>query len=299
MEKNRLPFLSLPCKMHFDDLSEEEKGYHCSNCDKVLTDFRDKSNEEVVDTIRASEKQVCGVFHQSQFDFKTSSVHFSASQRRVGLSLLGILGFLGPVMTGCSDDHPKNDLNTGSQEIKQKAFNNLKFPMSVEGTLKDEKTGLPLALADVSIFQNGKVIRTGKTDAQGNFGMILQQSDLIKENFDFIVSKKAYETDTLRAFSLGKASAGQKIRLTIKADTRCVKSNNVKWNGEPIVEGIAEMPLPPPPDIVGISTPQVLEKVPMERIPEEHATAGVPVMRESDLTPREKRRLNRQARKAD
>ena len=215
MSTTKLPLLSLPCKVQLNELSPTEKGLHCSNCDKVLTDFRGKANDEVVQTIRTAPHKVCGIFTPNQFDFKTSKLSFSATQRRVGLSLLGILGFLGPVTTGCSGSDHQND----AQDTKQKAFNNLKFPMKVEGMLKDEKTGQPLALATVSIFQNGKVIRKGKTDEHGSFSILLQKGDLIRENFDFIVKQRS-QSDTLKAFDLVKTAGKQKIRLTVKADTR-------------------------------------------------------------------------------
>jgi len=237
MEKNLRPILSLPCKTPFHELSSGEKGYHCSNCDKVLTDFRGKTDEEVVRTIQSADNKICGIFHPKQYDFKTSQLSFSAAQRRVGLSLLGILGFLGPVVTACSDSQSKD----AAIETKQKAFNNLKFPMKVEGTLKDEKTGKPLGLAMVSIYQNGKVIRNDRTDENGNFSIVLQKGDLIRESFDFILSKDAYETDTLKSFVLGKTAGKQKIQLTLKAGVEaCVPTLGAlppQLSGEPIMEG--------------------------------------------------------------
>lgn len=208
--------MSLPCKVKHNELTSKDSGLHCTNCDKVLTDFRGKTNEEVVSNIQTAQQsgqQICGVFQRGQYDFKTSRLTFSAAQRKVGLSLLGILGFLGPVITSCSDaDHTDTAIET-----KQKAFNNLKFPMTLEGMLKDETTGEPLAFAAVSVFQNGKVIRRDRTDANGNFSIFLQKGDLLRENFDFILSKEDYKTDTLKAFSILNASCKQKIQLILKA----------------------------------------------------------------------------------
>jgi hypothetical protein len=260
------PTMTLPCKMHLSDLSKEEKGYHCASCDKVLTDFRGKSNEETLAIIQSSPGKVCGVFDPNQFDYKVSTLHLLPSQRSVGLSLLGILGFLGPIISSCETQDVK------ATEIKAKAFNNLKFPMTISGNLKDEKTGQPLAFSPIEIQQGGMVILKGTTDSLGNFSITVNKNDLKQETFDLIYGSKDHISDTLKKQTLFGHSNKQKLALTLKAEAKCVKTihyGEQSLQGDIAVEGImVEPPLSgvpeieivePEPEIMVLGEPAIME----------------------------------------
>lgn len=231
----------------------EEKGYHCLSCSKHLIDFRGKKNEEIHALIKQSKQEVCGVFHKHQVDYKVSTVTFSKVNQRIGLSLLGILGFLGPVLQSC--ETPAEDVTVK----KQHAFNNLKFPMLIKGTLVDEKTNKPLAYSSIQILQNGKVMLSGKTDKSGNFELTIQEDDLKSEVFDLAYSSKGHISDTLKAQKISKIKSGEKIKLTIQASPEnCGKTvgktvNNVEISmpGEPLIEGEIVAPIDPEPEVNG------------------------------------------------
>src|SRR3989338_2333163 len=239
------PIMSLPCKMHLSDFSQQEKGYHCDQCDKVLTDFRDKSNDEIVAAIQSSSVKVCGIFNRDQYDFKISQLTFPRLQPSVGLSLLGILGFLGPIVSSCETTTKE------TAPIRQNAFNKLKFPMHVTGTLLDEKTNEPIKSAWLELQQNGKTIRKVHTDEDGYFDFTIQKGDLVKETFDLIVDGKKHDADTIKSQSLFLFSKGEKIALTLKASTGvCEKKVDVvnapSLEGEVIFEGVEMEPISPP-----------------------------------------------------
>jgi hypothetical protein len=249
MSKERLPLMTLPCKKSFSELRAE--GFHCSSCNKKLVDFRNRSTEEINATIRNSEQKVCGVFDSRQFASKVSHLPIGPLGMKVGMSLLGILGFLGPVvLSSCTDAKE-------AQEEKQNAFDNLKFPMSVEGTLIDEETKAPLPFASVSILQNGKIVKQVSADGRGNFSVRIERDDFHSENFDFIVGGR----DTLEDFRLGSFAGKQRVRLTICADARdCtigsgmlgkVSSSGAAYQPGEIavyVEPMTGVSIPPPPD---------------------------------------------------
>jgi len=240
------PIMTLPCKMHLSELSKEEKGFHCASCDKVLTDFRGKTNEETVAIIQSNPGKVCGVFDPHQFDYKVSTLHLLPSQRSVGLSLLGILGFLGPIISSCETQDVK------ATEIKSKAFTNLKFPLTISGNLKDEKTGQPLAFSPVEIQQAGIVILKSTTDALGNFSITVNKNDLEQETFDLIYSAKNHIADTLSHQTLFGHSKSKKLTLTLKAEAKCVKTiqyGEESLQGDIVIEGKVEMPLSGIPEI--------------------------------------------------
>lgn len=226
--------MSLPCKQSYEQMQQHNEGYYCEICEKVLHDFRQKTNEEIHQAIITNPEKVCGIFYNHQISSKISHVALSGASYRVGLSLLGILGFLGPVITSC-EPAPDN-----ATVVKQKAFNKLKFPITISGQLKDQKTGKLLAKSPVEIQQNGKIILKGLTDKQGNFELIVREKDLENETFDLIHHIKNHLSDTLLKQQLKSFEKGRKLVLTLKAEaTECITLTN-----DTILEGEVSLPNP-------------------------------------------------------
>ena len=229
------PIMSLPCNQSHTRMAKRDGGYYCTSCEKVLTDFRQKTDTEIKHIITSNPGKVCGIFHNHQISSKTSHVALSNASYRVGLSLLGILGFLGPIISSC-ESAPDD-----AAFVKQKAFNKLKFPMTISGQLKDEKTGKPLAKSPVEIQQDGKTILKGYTDKDGNFDLTVNQKDLKKETFDLIYLAKNHGADTLHQQNLESFAKGKKLILTLKAEAvKCsVKTGEAPMvvTGDMIVEG--------------------------------------------------------------
>ncbi|WP_341902128.1 hypothetical protein [Fluviicola taffensis] len=227
------PIMSLPCNQSHTRMEKRDGGYYCSNCEKVLTDFRQKSETEIKQLITSNPGKVCGIFHNHQISSKTSHIALSNASYRVGLSLLGILGFLGPVISSC-ESAPDDAIS-----VKEKAFKKLKFPMKISGQLKDEKTGKPLAKSPVEIQQGGKTILKGYTDETGNFELTVNQKDLRSETFDLIYLSKNHISDTLPKQHIETFAKGKKLILTLKAEAlKCnVKNGEIPVPGELVFEG--------------------------------------------------------------
>lgn len=239
--------MSLPCNQSHTRMEKRDPGYYCSSCEKVLTDFRQKTETEIKQIIMSNPGKVCGIFHNHQISSKISHVALSNASYRVGLSLLGILGFLGPITSSCESAPDDAAL------VKQKAFNKLKFPMTISGQLKDETTGKPLAKSRVEIQQEGKTILKGCTDESGNFELTVHKDHLKKETFELIYLAKNHRADTLHQQNLESFSNGKKLILTLKAEavksTCTVVTGDVipPVPGEVIVEGeIAPYDYPEP-----------------------------------------------------
>lgn len=234
------PIMTLPCKMRLSDLEQGNNGYHCNACDKTLTDFRGKTPAETVSIIQSATHKVCGIFEPDQFTHKTSTISIPITRSSVGLSLLGILGFLGPVLSSCE----KQDLPMHEQ--KAKAFNNLKFPMTINGSLRDAKSKKPLAYSPIEIQQNGQVILKSTTDEHGDFSITIQEKDLKNETFDLIYSAIGHQSDTLRKQRFSKLLSARKLSLTLQANVACEKTVTIKettLQGDVYIEPIIEEPL--------------------------------------------------------
>lgn len=257
--------MSLPCNQSHTRMEKRDGGYYCSNCEKVLTDFRQKSETEIKQIITSNPGKVCGIFLNHQIGSKTSHIALSNASYRVGLSLLGILGFLGSVTSSC-ESAPDDAIS-----VKQTAFNKLKFPMKISGQLKDEKTGKPLAKSPVEIQQGGKTILKGYTDEGGNFELTVNKKDLRSETFDLIYLAKNHGADTLPKQKFETFAKGQKLILTLKAEAiKCnVKNGEIPIPGEPIIEGEVIEPYEPlmgKPAMIVEPTPSIPPEKPAEQI---------------------------------
>jgi hypothetical protein len=241
------PILTLPCKYSITDFTKQAHGYHCQNCDKELHDFRNASNSEINSKIKNSERSVCGIFNQSQVAAKTSMLNLPLWNSRVSLSLLGILGFLGPIVSSCSTEVKP------IQEKKQQAFNVLKFPMRLRGSVCDHVTRKIIPNAEIKIIQNGKIIRVEKTDENGFFDFFLLKSELSNETFDLVFKSTDFVADTLERFSFEEAKTKQ-IQLSLQA-TVIEKTDVVTMTvGDVVCEPLQGIVAPEP----------VLSGVPME-----------------------------------
>lgn len=252
--------MSMPCKMHLEDLNSGRLGYHCQLCDKHITDFRDKTTAEIVRVIQESPNKVCGIFSKGQTDYKTSHISLPRLSQRVGLSLMGILGFMGPVLTGCEKDTPEQSA------VKLDAFRKLKFPMDLNGMLRDHTTGKPIPHARVSLQQNGKTILETVTDDKGYFTFFVQRKDLRKETFDLAFQADGYFPDTLQDF-FHLSEKENRVRLSVSASPALCEKIMVIENtievGDVVVSGIEApevLPAPEPPLILGEPTIEIIRQ---------------------------------------
>ena len=247
--------MSLPCNQSHTQMEKRDGSYYCSSCEKTLTDFRQKTHTEITQIIASNPGKVCGIFYNHQVSYKISHVALSNASYRVGLSLLGILGFLGPVTSSC-ESAPDD-----AAVVKQKAFNKLKFPMKISGQLKDEKTGEPLTNSPVEIQQYGKTILKGSTDKHGNFELTVHKNHLKNETFDLIYQSKKHIADTLHKQELESFIKGKKLILTLKAEAaKChftLGEAPIEISGD-VIEG--EITDYPEPEILGKPSSDLNEK---------------------------------------
>lgn len=188
------PILTLPCKQNLETLEKRALDYYCNSCDKVLTDFRGKTDSEIESILANASQQICGIIYSAQIDYKRSELIIPRYQSRIGLSLLGIVGFLGPVLTSCEET------STQGHEIKVKkdAFDTLHFPLILKGTLTDNNSFDPLGNSAIELIQNGKIIRKEKTNDKGEFEIRIQEKDLNNETFELAYHSPEYFSDTLK-----------------------------------------------------------------------------------------------------
>lgn len=185
------PHLTLPCKYKLNDFTKVDQGYHCSSCDHHLQDFRHLSPDELNQVLAASAGKTCGIFNHHQVTSKVNRFE-TGIQRRLGVSLLGILGFISPaILTSCND-------HSGESVQHQQAFGTLDFPLYLKGKLMDQRTHKPVTEAQVWLDQDNKTILTARTDSRGKFVIRINEGDLNDHQFNLILRHQIYEEETLR-----------------------------------------------------------------------------------------------------
>jgi hypothetical protein len=248
------PFLSLPCKYSLSDFEKQGDRHHCKACDHSLKDFRNATDEEIRQAVAESDGRTCGIFHPSQVSAKTTTFQLGV-QRQIGLSLLGILGFVAPIVLSSCDNSAETPINTSMKKLlEDDAFSKLKFPMRISGQLRDEETRLPLPNAAIHVALNDTVIRFAGTDHEGRFEFLLNRTDLVGTDFDLIITRDAFENDTLKqAGKLGPKKL-EKLTLTLKAvpqlEINCTEVDggigiNYPLTGDIMVQPPAMPELPP------------------------------------------------------
>ena len=62
------PFIDipLPCSENWESMTPIEKGRFCANCQKVVIDFTQLSNEEIIQTFRQQPKELCVRIYRKQ-----------------------------------------------------------------------------------------------------------------------------------------------------------------------------------------------------------------------------------------
>lgn len=78
-----------PCPMTLARVSSSDGTFYCDNCQNSIIDFRDKSNDEIIQLI--SSKKACGIFNDDQLVQPQYSLLYKI--RFAVLTLVAVLGF--------------------------------------------------------------------------------------------------------------------------------------------------------------------------------------------------------------
>ena len=208
------PILTLPCKYTLNDFEQRGDLHHCQSCNHSLIDFRNATDEEIHTEIKKNNGRSCGIFNASQVQAKSTTYQLGFKQR-IGLSLLGILGFISPaVLTSCETP----DLKEQSKEEKEEiAFSKLKFPLYLRGKLVDSQNQKPIIMVQVNVMQENKVLLSGTTDENGEFKIKLEKGNLSSAHFDLVMERFGYLNDTLRALDAKNKRGLTNLELSLEA----------------------------------------------------------------------------------
>lgn len=233
------PILQFPCKFQARDFEQRNGEHYCAQCSKQIVDFRSASVEEIQQA--STEKDICGIFNTDQIDYNTLQLSI-LPQQRFRLSIFGILGITAALSSSCEDDA---QLELGSKiESEDQPFdwvqqlNQLKFPLTVRGTVVNEKDETPLQYTQVSIYHKGKQLRWTNTDVLGNFEMILELQDLESDTLDFQLWNDGNEKKEAHLLSEFSQSKSLTLSLQIQPiETTEANTRYIEFTDIPMISG--------------------------------------------------------------
>lgn len=186
-----------PCTKKWDELSEKEPGVrHCDTCNKCVTNFTGLSSGQFNKKIKESEGDFCGVFNLSQLPglYKSFSVN---ALKNISITVAGLLGVFA---TGEATAQTTVQADTvPAPDVVDTLQNTFPYPVVVSGRLRDKVTLLAAWGVKVELLQNGKVVKSVKTDPEGKFTIDIAEGELtdsvvtIKISYGFPADTKTTE----------------------------------------------------------------------------------------------------------
>ncbi|MEQ6125224.1 carboxypeptidase-like regulatory domain-containing protein [Pseudotenacibaculum sp. MALMAid0570] len=195
-----------PCHEDWNKMSPTEKGKFCASCKKVVVDFTQMTDQQLVNKIQ-NNSNLCGRFKKEQLD-KELAVNSASNFSKVAASV-ALVAMLGNSELAYSQGAPvkvekvqlKPNANTSKSLIK-------KDSLVIEGNVADISGGLP----GVAIILKGTTIGV-ETDLDGNF--IFKINKKIHKNDTLVFSYLGFKTEEVRLDSIKR---GKKFNLIMKED---------------------------------------------------------------------------------
>lgn len=161
-----------PCSERFSQFKRTTTGGFCNACQKEVIDFRQMSEEQIINYLKQKQDNTCGVFKSSQIQrametktLKQPKFKFLKVAAVIVFSLLSLHGI-----------QAQENTKATKTEIAQKNL--------LKGVISDESG--PLAGANI-VLQNTKVGATSDFDGKFTFPKVLKEGDVL------IVSYIGYE----------------------------------------------------------------------------------------------------------
>lgn len=83
-----------PCHEDWNNMTPQERGRHCSSCDKLVTDFTTMSDNEVIDYIKLGKGSGCGRLNSRQLSGPLTALDESSSWfSPIGMAFSAALAF--------------------------------------------------------------------------------------------------------------------------------------------------------------------------------------------------------------
>ncbi len=178
-----------PCYMPWQEMEKVGDGRYCQQCDKILTDYRNIPDEEIVKLIARSGKSPCGIFRKSQLNRPLRAPRFSFTKLlyRIGRMAFALLLAASALRTEVdaqevvqqTEQQQRAHIDKAKKDSPSKRDTTrraLQYELKGRVVDADKNSKRQLAYARVEISALGL---TTSCDLNGNFTLCLPCSDLI------------------------------------------------------------------------------------------------------------------------
>lgn len=193
MKTNFSISMSNPCSEQFGKFKQTPTGGFCYLCEKEVIDFRQMSDEALLDYLNNRKENTCGVFKSSQIKKTMESQKLKQSKFKFfGVAAIAIFSLLS--LHTIQAQEKAVDTKTVKKEVVQ---DNL-----LTGIVSDESG--PLAGANI-LLKGTRIGVTADFDGKFKFPRVLKEGDVL------LVSYIGYET---QKFVIKKGQKYLKVELT-------------------------------------------------------------------------------------
>ena len=219
-----------PCHEDWAKMTPTQKGRHCASCEKEVTDYTQKTDEQLVKLLSNTSKS-CGRFKKSQINREVTLERKSsqalapfAASLLIPLSLLSSLNAKGSTTENNTEKTYKS-IGIG------RLSNTLKTQVTTKGIIVD-RNGKPLNKVKVYVKETGKATFS---DHKGAFSIIsLSEQTIIFEKLNYLTeifnTKSRSETInlTLNDEKITSFSLGEPMTIgTIRALQPSIDNNSI------------------------------------------------------------------------
>lgn len=202
--------INKPCQEDWSKMTPGEKGRHCIQCNKTVTDFSLWSDKQIIAFLKQSHTEICGRLQPHQLDRPLDSETSNGAKSKLKLVLTFLTTFWIGTSTKAQGEITAEQKSLIEREMKPSPLRPADFikqyKILVAGSVKD-KRGNAISGAIISI--NGTACCM--TDSLGNFN--LNKAILLKEHsIDVAISALGYTAQYV------KRSTGDRSKISIFLD---------------------------------------------------------------------------------
>ncbi len=186
-----------PCHENWDAMTSEEKGRHCTKCEKTVFDVSTWTDLEINKTYTDNDQNMCIRIPEERLS--PTPIPMSRTKRWKYYVAAGIASFW--FMFKANNASAQSDSTAHSQEPDTLASDNKIAKMTITGVVRDSlnsKTGMPFA--DVMLKINGEAVIRVTTDENGKFQIDWNDSISLNDTFQLNVDYVGY-TSVVKEFT--------------------------------------------------------------------------------------------------
>src|SRR6185312_17144105 len=189
-----------PCQENWENMTPNEKGRHCANCNKTVIDFSLFTDKQLIEFFNNAVGSVCGRFHSYQLNREL--VYIEPRNHFLYKLLFGTALTLG--IAGSASANSLQNMKPLMEHYGLKNENNREEnPVAggdstnyVKGKMIDKRNKEPLPFGEVMLLHNKTIIGTAFTDTSGAFKITVPQA-YIGKKLSLTSMYLGYNSDTV------------------------------------------------------------------------------------------------------